>query len=308
MGESSKTSGENGERITEELLKLIGWNNLLKGISVPCNNKNHNREKTHGNDFIFIYDNPLHDSRTDVVYVSSKNAKNGYPKGDQGIRTEFKKHLCELDEIVSCSKISSEVSQKLQTIQGRRQKKHIGLLVWLHGDRNTLDRDIKPALSNIQLDLSSNCPLYLLDMSRASFIKEAISHFRAMKQGQGYSFYYPKLGNVIASADERYGSILPIELIASDLIPIRFVLGEKPSLCLYARQGFSEDSLKKICSLAFDFADGWVENIFIGLESYHPGEDKQVKDAVLMAYQERKANIKVFCYKESILDLLEYHS
>lgn len=129
-----------------------------------------------------------------------------------------------------------------------------------------------------------------------------------MKQGQGYSFYYPKLGNVIASADERYGSILPIELIASDLIPIRFVLGEKPSLCLYARQGFSEDSLKKICSLAFDFADGWVENIFIGLESYHPGEDKQVKDAVLMAYQERKANIKVFCYKESILDLLEYHS
>jgi hypothetical protein len=27
MGEPSKTSGENGEKITEELLRLIGWNN-----------------------------------------------------------------------------------------------------------------------------------------------------------------------------------------------------------------------------------------------------------------------------------------
>lgn len=306
MGELSKTSGENGEKITEELLRLIGWSNLLKGVSVPCNNKTHNREQTHGNDFIFIYNNPLHDSRTDVVYISSKNVNKGYPKGDQGVRTEFKKHLYELDETVSCSKISSEISQKLQTFQGRRQKKHMGLLVWLHGDRENLERDIKPALSSIQLDLSSNCPLYLLDMSRASYIKEAINHFRATKQGEDYGFYYPKLGNVIASADERYGDVLPIELIASDLIPIRFMLEERPSLCLYVKQAFSEESLRKICSLAFDFADGWVEDIFIGLESYHPADNKQAKDTVLMAYQERKARIKVFCYKESILDLLEY--
>ena len=305
MGESSKTSGENGEKITEELLKLIGWGNLLKGVSVPCNSKTHDKT-THGNDFIFIYNNPLHDSRTDIVYISSKNAKQGYPKGDQGVRTTFKNHLSELDEIVSCSKVSPEINKAIQTFQGRKQRKHVGLLVWLHGDRETLNRDIKPSLSHIQLDLTSNCPLYLVDMSRASFMKEAISHFRTIKQGKDYHFYYPKLGNVIASADERYGDLLPVELIASDLIPIRFMLGEKPSLCLYAKQAFSEEALKKLCSLAFDFADGWLQDIFIGLESYHPADDKQTKDAVLMAYLERKANIKVFCYKESILDLLEY--
>jgi len=304
MGESSKTSGENGEKITEELLKLIGWSNLLKGVSIPCNREVHDKQ-THGNDFVCIYDNPLHDSRTDVVYISSKNAKNGYPKGDQGVRTTFKDHLSELDKIVSCSKISPEINQAIQIFGGRKQKKHIGLLVWTHGDRETLDKDIKPALSRIQLDLSSNCPFYLVDTARASFIKEVISHFRSIKQGQQYHFYYPKLGNVIANADERYGDLLPIELLASDLIPFRFMLGEKPSLCLYAKQAFSEESLKKICSLAFDFADGWVQDIFIGLESYHPANDKQVKDAVLMSFRERKASIKVFCYKESILDLLE---
>lgn len=305
MGEASKTSGENGEKITEELLRLIGWDNLLKGVSVSCSNKSHNRENTHGNDFVFIYNNPLHDSRTDVVYVSSKNAQKGYPKGDQGVRTVFKKHLSELDEAVSCSKVSAEINEKLQGFPHRRQKRHAGLLVWLHGDAQSLNRDIKPALSNVQLDLASNCPLYLVDMSRASFIKKAIGHFRATKQGKDYQFYYPKLGNVIASPDERFGHLLPIELIASDLIPIRFMIGEKASLCLYAKQDFSEDSLKKLCSLAFDFADGWVQDIFIGLESYHPANDKHVKDAVLMAYQERKASIKVFCYQESILDLLE---
>lgn len=40
MGEPSKTSGENGEKITEELLKLIGWSNLLKGVSVQCSQLN----------------------------------------------------------------------------------------------------------------------------------------------------------------------------------------------------------------------------------------------------------------------------
>ena len=305
MGESSKTSGEDGEKITEELLKLFGWSNPLKGVSVPCNSRLHDK-KTHGNDFVFIYNNPLHENRTDIVYVSVKNTRQGYPKGDQGVKTTFKGHLSELDEIISCSKISNEIKQATQTFQGRKQKKHVGLLVWLHGDRETLNRDIKPALSRIQLDLASNCPLYLVDISRASFIKEAIGHFKASKQGTEYHFYYPKLGNVIANADERYGDLLPIELVASDLIPIRFMLGEKPSLCLYAKQSFSEDSMKKLCSLAFDFADGWVQDIFIGLENYHPADNKQTKDAVLMAYQDRKANIKVFCYKESILDLREY--
>lgn len=305
MGEASKTSGENGEKITEELLKLIGWNNLLKGVTVPCINNTHNRKETHGNDFVFIYNNPLHDNRTDIVYVSSKNSANGYPKGPQGTRTTFKKHLLELDEIVACSKVSTEITNFLQFFVSRKQKKHVGLLVWLHGDKTSLEKDIKPDLSNVQLKLTSNCPYYLIDMARATFINSAVKHFKGTMQGKEYSFYYPKLGNVIANNDERFGNILPIELIASDLIPFKFKLAEKPALCLYAKQSFSEDTLKKLCSLAFDFADGWVQDIFIGLETYHPANDKQSKDAVLMSYREREASIKVFCYKESILDFLE---
>lgn len=304
MGEPSKTSGENGEKITEEILKLIGWSNPMKGVEVACNNRGHGKQ-THGNDFLFIYDNPLHESRTDIAYISTKNEKNGYAKGAQGVRTKLKKHLSELDMIIGCSKISSKVSAALQEFGARKQQKHLGLLFWLHGNKDELDRDVKPDLSAMQLDLESKCPIYLIDMARASFIKEAIDHFRATKHG-AYNFYYPKLGTVIAPVDERFGPLLPVELIASDLIPIRFMIGEKPALCLYVKQGFTTQSLKKICGLAFDFADGWVQNIFIGLESFHPADDKEAKDAVIMGFRERAADIRVFCYKESILDLLEH--
>lgn len=303
MGETSKTSGENGEKITEEILKLIGWSNPMKGVEVSCKIKSHNKQ-THGNDFLFVYDNPLHDNRTDIAYISSKNEKNGYAKGPQGVRTTLKKHLTELDKIISCSKISPKVLSTIQQSEGRKNKRHIGILFWLHGNKDELDRDIKPDLSAVQLDLESNCPIYLIDMARASFIKDAIGHFRATNHG-AYNFYYPKLGTVISPVDERFGALLPIELAASDLIPIRFMIREKPALCLYVKQGFSAKSLKKICGLAFDFADGWVQDIFIGLESYHPADDKEEKDAVIMGFRERAANIKIFCYKESILDLLE---
>ncbi len=303
MGEPSKTSGENGEKITEEILRLIGWSNPLKGISVDCHIESHEK-KTHGNDFIYMYDNPLHDARTDVVYISSKNEKNGYANSEQSIRTTLKKHLTELDTIISCSKLNSTVNDAIRNFGGRKQKKHVGLLFWLHGNKDELERDIKPHLATVQLNLESGCPIYLIDMARASFIKESIDQFKATNHG-AHSFYYPKLGSVIASTYERYGPLLPIELLASDLIPIRFMLDDKPSLCLYAKQKFSAESLKKLCSLAFDFADAWVGHIFIGLEDYHPADNKTEKDQVIMSFRERAARIRVFCYKESILDLLE---
>lgn len=301
MGEPSKTSGENGEKITEELLRLIGWQNPLKGVSVDCHLPAHGK-KTHGNDFLFIYDNPLHENRTDVIYISCKNQSKGYAKGAPGVRTTLKEHLTEMDSIIACSKIDTTVAEAIKTFGGRKQKKHIGLLFWLSGDSN--ERDIKPEVGAIQLNLQSNNPIYLVDNARAGFIKDVIDHFKATQHGP-FHFYYPKLGNILVPTDERHGEFLPIELLASDLIPIKFHVNGKPSLCLYAKQPFSAEALKKLCSLALDFSDGWVDSIFIGLEDFHPADHKIAKDNVLMCFPERAARIKVFCYKQTILDLLE---
>lgn len=77
MGEKSKKSGEIGEKIASELLLLIGWKNSLHNINIDCNSPKHENESgkqrsTHGEDQVFIYHNPFHDDRTDIVHVSVK--------------------------------------------------------------------------------------------------------------------------------------------------------------------------------------------------------------------------------------------
>ncbi|AXY55998.1 hypothetical protein CDG60_05055 [Acinetobacter chinensis] len=303
MGELSKTSGENGEKLTEELLKLIGWKSFMRGINVLCNKPLHDKQ-THGNDFFYIYNNPLHDQKTDIVYISTKNSSKGYPAGAQGTRTQLKKHLLELESIIDCSKVSPQINSAISSFTCQKQKRHFGVLFWWHGNKEQIDRDIKQDLSAMQIELGAKHPIYLVDMARATFIKDALTHFKSSIHAP-YNFYYPKLGSIVISNDERFGPILPIELIASDIIPIKFMIGDQPALCLYAKQNFSDEVLKKLCSLALDFADAWVKNIFIGLENYHPADDKNKKDEVLMSFDKREADIKVFCYKESVLDLLE---
>ncbi len=60
MGETSKKSGEIGEKLASKLLEMIGWKPSIHNVSIDCNNpshlqKNGNQRKTHGEDQIFLY-------------------------------------------------------------------------------------------------------------------------------------------------------------------------------------------------------------------------------------------------------------
>ncbi|WP_239427589.1 GapS4a family protein [Snodgrassella communis] len=303
MGENSKTSGENGEKLTKEFFELIGWKGAVKGVSVKCCDSKHEC-KTHGNDYVYIYDNFLHENRTDVVFVSCKNSRDGYPKTTKSLQQLFKKHLNELEKIADCSKFDPDIDKMVQNQEVRKNKNYIGLLIWTHGNSESLHKDIKTELKNIQLNLTSKIPLYFVDMSRFSFIVDALTHLQYENASDEYNFYYPKLGDIISSEDKRYGKKLPIELLVSDLIPIRIKKGENLSLHLYANQDFSEENLKKLCCLALDFADGWVQDISIKFRTYHPANDIQIKDTVLMTFN-NNVNIDVSSFNKNSLNLLE---
>lgn len=302
-GEISKTSGENGENLTEEFLKLIGWKNAIKGVPIKCHRSEHNT-KTHGNDFVYVYNNLLHESRTDIVFISCKNSKDGYPETTKNLQNSFKKHLHQLEKIATCSKLDIAIDNILKNQEIRKIKNYIGILIWTHGNSETLYKNIKTQLQNIQLNISSKIPFYFIDMSRFSFIVDAITDLQSKYLNDEYNFYYPKLGDVISAEDKRYGKILPIELLVSDLIPIRIKQGENLSLHLYANQDFSEENLKKLCCLALDFADGWVQNIRIKFKTYHPANDIQIKNSVLMSFK-NNVNIEVSTFNKSSLNLLD---
>lgn len=53
-GEPSKQSGELGEKLAKEFLKLIGWDPSINTINIPCTIKSHNR-KSHGDDVLYVY-------------------------------------------------------------------------------------------------------------------------------------------------------------------------------------------------------------------------------------------------------------
>ncbi|MDO8990056.1 MAG: hypothetical protein Q7U91_10535 [Sideroxyarcus sp.] len=305
-GEASKESGEIGEALASELLRLIGWKPTLKPISIPCALPDKHNKTSHGEDGLFIYNSPFLEGVTDVVHVSVKHKKNGYSKGSQGIRSELKGHLTELNTIIACAQLSPDVKRFIVSHQGKPKKIHRGLLVWMHSDKESLERDIRQDLGGTQLSTEHTTPIFLIDSGRASFIYNAIRHYQALGLGD-YSFYYPRLGNSISTDQERFGNILPLELIASDIIPIRGMQEGRPLLHLYVREHFSSYALKKAYAMAHDFGDAWVESICIGFDDYNESHHSQARDEALFAFQDI-TKVSVFSYKSSLLSLLENKS
>jgi hypothetical protein len=306
-GEASKKSGELGENLAKELLRLIGWSPSISTITIKCAYPQKHDRTSHGDDRLFIYNSPFLEGVTDVVHVSVKHQIGGYSSTASGIRSKLKDHLTELNAIVSCAKVSPEVQEVLNSYRGKPKKNHRGLLVWVHSDRDALERDIRQDLGDIQLSREHSTPTILIDAGRASFIFLSIRHYESLGLGE-YSFYYPRLGNSLSADHERFGKHLPLELIASDVIPIRGDKDGKPTLYLYVRDKFSVSAFIKAYALALDFGDAWVENINIGFEDYNESIHSQSRDQALMAFSNHVKNVSVFSYKVSLLSLLEGQS
>lgn len=302
-GEASKKSGEIGELLAEKLLDLIGWQNSMSRLNLNCAAPTQHGCKSHGDDRLFIYDNPFFDGVTDVVHVSVKHTNKGYPKGDQAIRNKLKEHLTELGNLVSCAKHDPTVNESVGAYGGQPQNVHKGLLIWVHSNNESLEKDIREIIGATQPPIECKDPIVLIDSGRASFLYFALSHFKSLAKTES-SFYYPRLGNAIYSDNQKHGEFIPLELIASDLLPIRAVENGKKILYLYVRERFSNNALMKMCSLALDFGDAWVDDFFIGFDDFDESNHGEKRDQVLLSLRGSKS-VNVFSYKANVLNLLE---
>lgn len=306
-GEKSKSSGENGEKIASGLLDRIGWGVGLQNIPIKCNTPAHkndagNQRTSHGEDKIFIYNNPFHDTRTDVVHVSVKNKLGAYPLSEATLKREFKQHLAEIHEVIECARYGEEISQVISTFKARKHIFHSGLLVWVHNDDGEIDRDIKPTLSKIRLEQDSTIPVYLIDSGRAGFLWKVLDDIK--QRNKRWEFFYPVIGTVTTVDEARAGSFLPLELIASDVIPILVYDGDRTEMILYANQAFSADGYKKLMAYGLRFCTSLVTTIKIGMPDYNPATDKNQADMARLAFSDRKEKIEPFSFNRSFLNLL----
>lgn len=308
-GENSKKSGEIGEKLASALLEKIGWQHQIHNISISCNNSSHinasgSQKKSHGDDIVYIYNNPFHDETTVVVHISVKNKRKGYPKTATAISKEFKEHIEELKELIQCAKYNPEINSFLNAFGAKVNVKHIGVLVWLHNDIDSLDRNILPTIAKSRLNLDGDTPYYVIDSGRASFLLKVINDLSNKSNGN-YQFYYPKIGTSILVDLDRKGKFLPIELISSDIITAIVDIDGKNKFYLYSREEFNELTCKNMIAYALNFSAGLVNEIYIGFPDYNPTQDGNIVTQVNLSFSGRSERIQVFSYNESILNLFQ---
>jgi hypothetical protein len=306
-GEASKTSGEIGEKLAQAILAMIGWRDKLKNVPIPCNTASHindqgNPRQSHGDDSIFIYHNPFHDDRTDIVHVSVKNKIQTYP-AEQTLRTQFKEHLEELHQTIHCAKHDPTVSELCKAYGARRIRQHSGLLIWLQNDDTDIERDIKPMLAKTRLQQSNDVPVYVIDNARASFFLKVVDDM-SRRQGD-WEYYYPPIGTSVKAVEARRGPILPLELIASDIVPIVRSEAGRKELLLYANEPFGRDTYKKLVAYGLRFASGLVDTIRVGMPDFNPAHDESEAATARMEFSDRPEEVLPFSYARSILNLLQ---
>lgn len=304
-GEDSKNSGETGEKMAHQLLQLMGWGSLPKGIKVQCMYPEEHDQKTHGEDRVFSYNSPFQEDSTEVVHISVKHNKDGYPKKPDSFRKQLKEHLEQLAAIVQCGQFDPTVKELIAAVKPRQRIRHVGLLIWLHSNTQTMDADRRLDVSQMQIpSVLKDFPALFIDSGRASFIHTVLLHFKAAGFGDP-TFYYPRLGSIPSANPVRYGSVLPVELVVSDIIPIKAINNNRQRLYLYLREKFSATALRKAYSLARSFGDAWVEDseIYIGFLDYAEGTHNNEKEIALAAFGSGAKDVTVFSYKTSLLDL-----
>lgn len=209
-GEKSKSSGEFGEKIVSELLKLVGWGNADYNPTIGCIEEEHGRKsKKHGLDFIFSLESPLINHIQDDVLISVKHNLDEYPSSPT---SKFKEHLKDLSHAMECFPYDETYSEK-------RISNHIletqvsGVLFWL-SSKDDMEKDIiKEVYPFRNTDKIDYGPVYLVDNKRANFLYKTINY--AKNRYKDYKFFYHPTGynDNDPFVKRDFGEKLPVQLI-----------------------------------------------------------------------------------------------
>jgi hypothetical protein len=208
---------------------------------------------------------------------------------------------------MECAKFNPKLREAGSSYGAKKIRFHSGLLVWLHNDLQEIEKNIKPELAGVRLDIETEDPVYIIDNARASFLLKVVDDLRKCSATAGeYFFFYPRIGTAVSVDSERKGKSLPLELIAADIIPAVLVQKDgRQELLLYADEPFDPNIYKRLVAYGLNFATGLVSTIRIGMTDFNPVKHKEETEQVRMAFHERTEDVVPFSFNRSILDLLQ---
>lgn len=303
-GEKSKSSGEYGERIASELLKLIGWKNVLNGKDIPCvKNDIHigaggNPRQKHGVDYIVKYHCPLVTRLGRDILVSVKH-RDGYPTTPKGKTSKFKTYLKDIAEATECYP-SHELYGQLAT--GIKKMDISNVIMWFN---SAVDKENESVINEMQNFRNSDNvnykTVYLIDNKKANFLFSSIKYVQS--RSTNFSFFYPDTGfNMDTTERSHQGDILPVQYINSPVLLFKITEANARTLIIVAEDGFSIDYFERLLQLARLLTVNWSSKIVIAFPDYNNYQNEDDVETSKLKIKDTDFAEQIFVDKFSYLD------
>lgn len=300
-GEKSKSSGEYGEKIANELLRLIGWGNALSGKDIPCVKKEHvgangGSRTNHGVDYVVKYPCPLVSKTESTVLVSVKHRKN-YPPAPKGKISDFKEFLKDIAEATECYP-SHELYRT--PIIGTKSINISNVIMWFSALQEEQCTGVIEEISDFRnSDAVNYGTVYLLDNKKATFLYSSVQY--ASKKDDNFFFFYPDTGfNMDTILRTHQGNILPVQYINSPIQLFKIITPTGENLLITVEDAFNIDYFERLLQLARLLTEGWATKVYMAFSSYNDYANKDNVKNILSKLNDRNFAKKI------IVESLDY--
>ncbi|MGZ8890878.1 MAG: GapS4a family protein [Nitrososphaeraceae archaeon] len=283
MGEFSKRIGEIGEEIVIEFLALIGWHHPNRNFDIPSIDPEKHGKNTHGIDAYFHYQSPVITRTLENILISVKFSKDKYPNAPVN---KFKAHYNDLGMAIESFK-KSDLRSK--TINNRSDFEFVfdrGIIFWLNNVDDS--QDLLQKLFNLEAPKDFNHDgIFLVDNKKIEFFFNAIEFVNRKFLNKTIQFTYFNTGLNSDNTAYKNGSIMPVQYLASNILPIRVQTdADKYTLILCSRENFEEDELIKLIGLAKNITANYQSSTIIAFPDYNRLKHEQLVASAKLIFEE----------------------
>lgn len=267
-GENSNKSGNDGQKIVIQLLKLAGWTSVTPPIQFPCSLglehsvKEGSKKYNHNIDGFYQYSSPLIHKHHDIIFISSKHSQKSYSY----IKDNINDHIEDICKSLECGAISEEISEYVE--KNEFIKNYLGVLFLIASDKDKNTDIVKEIEDSIKTPKFNFETLYIVDNKRATFLLSAINTAQEFNPRAKLKFIFPDTGRNHENESLLLSdTFMPIQYINSSILPIVLENENKISCLIFSIDAFEKDSLKRLIWFAHKVI-GYTNEIVIFFPDY----------------------------------------
>jgi hypothetical protein len=276
MGEFSQRIGKIGEEIVIEFLALIGWHKPIRNFDIASIDPEKHGKQTHGIDGYFHYQSPMIARTLENILISVKYSKDKYPNAPV---EKFKEYYRDLGMAIESFKKSELRAYTINNRSGFETVFDRGIIFWL----NNVDDDSQDILQKLfKLEAPKDFDhdgIFLVDNKKIEFFFNAIEFVKRKYPNNSIQFTYFNTGLNSDNVAPKNGTIMPIQYLASNILPIRVQTdSDKNTLILCSCENFEEEELIKLIGLTKNITANYQSNTIIAFPDYNRLQHEQLVD------------------------------